>query len=152
MQVAFRLAYALVLAILLVLFVILGFRLAYPEPESPWERQPIPVGPSQPSQRDIEAYQREQREHDRNVLIVASVLGAAVVALGLYAHRRAAPLGLGLMLGAVGIVSYGWAQAGERFDEMGATAPFVAVGLGLAVVMGAGWFFLQAEGAQAGNS
>ncbi len=141
MQLAFRLAYALVLAILLILFVILGFRLAYPAPQSAWAR----AGPISPSQPDIEAFERNEREHDRNVLVAASLLGAAIVGLALYAHRRSMPLGLGLVLGAVGVVTYGWAEAGDHFDEMGATAPFLAVGLGLAAVALAGWFFVSGE-------
>ncbi len=148
METAFRLAYALVLAILLILFVILGFRVVYPGPESPW--QELQAG--SPSQRDFQAFERDQAEHDRNVLVAASLLGAVIVGLALFAHRRAMPLGLGLALGAVGVVAYGWAEAGDHFDEMGATAPFLAVGLGLAAVALAGWFFLRGEPLRADGS
>lgn len=187
MQVVFRLAYALVVAILLILFAILGMRVVYPEPDEP----PYPIFPA-PSAKDLycdfqgvcyeagvvltpEAeekltanereyvratrdynsrrhdYQEERRDYQRNVLIASAVLGALAVAGGLFLYRRVEAMPLGLVLGGLGIVSYGWAQAGDEFDEMGPTVPFIGVGLGLAAVLAAGYYFLNLRGAPPGD-
>jgi hypothetical protein len=190
MQVAFRLAYAIVVAMLLILFAILGIRIVYPEPEEP--RYPYQIPPASvvkelycayegpcyadgvlltpeseaglsetereyvrqmreynTRQRD---YQQERTDYHRNVMIAATVLGALAVAGGLLLYRRVEAMPLGLILGGVGIISYGWAQAGDEFDEIGPTAPFIAVGLGLATVLAAGYYLLGVRGQPPGGS
>lgn len=121
MQTLFRLAYAIVVALLLILFVILGIRTVYPEPESPWANGY--AGPVFPSAQEINAYESRQVRYERNVLVAATLLAAVAVVGGLYVFRHVGPLGLGLALGGLGVASYGWAQAGERFDQIGPTAP-----------------------------
>ncbi len=192
MQVVFRLAYALVVAILLILFAILGIRVVYPEPDEPsYPYGPVPA--PAPGAKDLycnydgtcyadgklltteaEAelteeqrdyvremrnsyarqrdYEEERRDYRRNVLIAAAALGALAVACGLFLYRRVEAMPLGLLLGGLGVVIYGWAQAGDEFDEMGPTVPFLAVGLGLAAVLAAGYYFLGLRGALAGES
>ena len=151
MQIVFRLAYSLAVAILFILFVILGIRTIYPEPESPWDYRYSPTAPSQPpSDQELRDYDDEHADYARNVLI-ASTAGTLALACGLYIYRRAEPVALGLMLGGLGVVIYGWAQAGDEFEEMGTAVPFVAVGLGLAVALAAGYYFLQLRGAPPGE-
>lgn len=135
----FRLAYAIVVALMLILFVILGIRTVYSEPERPWANGVIP------SSQEISAYESRQVRYERNVLIAATLLGAVVVVGGLYVFRQVAPLGLGLALGGLGVVSYGWAQAGDRFDQIGPAAPFLAAGVGLAALAAGGWLFIRPE-------
>jgi hypothetical protein len=152
MQIVFRLAYSLAVAILFILFVILGIRTIYPEPESPFDQYRYsPTAPYQPTDAALRDYEDEHADYARNVLIAATALGALAVTCGLYIYRRAEPVALGLMLGGLGVVIYGWAQAGDEFEEMGTTAPFVAVGLGLAAALAAGYYFLQLRGAPPGE-
>src|SRR3990170_691787 len=204
MQTLFKLAYSLTVAILLVLFVILGTRTFYDEPEaSPYyppppppletpvepEAEPVPVEtpvepgaepvPVEPLYCDFDGrcfkggkeltaedeeklteqerlYIREQRQYNerqreyeddradyhRNVFIIASVLGVAAVSAGLYLFRRVEAMPLGLVLGGLGVVIFGWAQAAEDFGEIGMAPLFVVVGVGLAIVLAAGYRFL----------
>ena len=101
-------------------------------------------------------YIREQREHNerqkeyqddrvdyhRNVFIIASVLGVAAIAAGLYLFRRVEAMPLGLLLGGLGVVIFGWAQAAEDFGEIGMAPLFAVVAVGLAIVLAAGYRFL----------
>jgi lipopolysaccharide export LptBFGC system permease protein LptF len=179
MQTLFKLGYSLTVGLLLVLFVILGTRTFYDEPEEP--RYPSGMPPStkdlycdftdqcylngrsltpQEEQQLLTADEREfikgQREHNerqreyeddrvdyhRNVFIVASVLGVAAIAAGLYLFRRVEAMPLGLLLGGLGVVIFGWAQAAEDFGEIGMAPLFAVVAVGLAIVLAAGYRFL----------
>ena len=132
MQTLFKLSYSLTVAILLVLFVILGTRTFYDEPESPNFG-----GPTR-----YEEYEDERADYHRNVFIIASVLGVAAVAAGLYLFQRVEAMPLGLVLGGLGVVIFGWAQAAEDFGEIGMAPLFAVVAVGLAIVLAAGYRFL----------
>ena len=132
MATAFKLAYSLVVAILLVLFVILGTRTFYNEPDSPTFR----------SSQTWEEYEDERADYHRNVFIVASVMGVAAIALGLYLFRRVEATPLGLLLGGLGVVIFGWVQAAEDFGEIGEALLFAVVAVGLGIVLAAGYRFL----------
>lgn len=185
MQTVFKLAYSLVVAILFVLFVILGIRTFYDEPEAPDYRfipfpagkEPVPgeeplycepdgrcfkagreltdedeatlteeerryVQEQRQSAEDWRAYEDERADYHRNVFILASVLGVAAVAAGLYLFQRVEAMPLGLLLGGLGVVLFGWAQAGEDFGEIGMAPVFAVVTVGLAVVLAVGYRFL----------
>ena len=197
MQVAFKLGYSLVVAILFVLFVILGVRTFYEGPEAPeFPRLSRPVaiaveppppgveGPPPPGiveplfceqdgrcfqggreltaedeaqlsdeerrfiqeqqefQAKRQAYEEERADYHRNVFILASVLGVAAIAAGAALFRRVEAIPLGLVLGGLGVVIFGWAQAAEDFGEIGMAPLFAVVAVGLAVVLAAGYWFL----------
>ena len=182
MQTLFKLAYSLTVAILLVLFVILGTRTLYDEPESPQYPSvafPVEKPGGEPLYCDFDGrcfkggkeltaedeeklteqerlYIREQRQYNerqreyederadyhRNVFIIASVLGVAAVSAGLYLFRRVEAMPLGLVLGGLGVVIFGWAQAAEDFGEIGMAPLFAVVGVGLAIVLAAGYWLL----------
>src|SRR3990172_8161431 len=185
MQTLFKLAYSLTVAILLVLFVILGTRTFYDNPEAPtFSFPPVPENPigkgrGGPPYCDFDGrcfkggkeltaedeeklteqerlYIREQRQYNerqreyederadyhRNVFIIASVLGVAAVSAGLYLFRRVEAMPLGLVLGGLGVVIFGWAQAAEDFGEIGMAPLFAVVAVGLAIVLAAGYRFL----------
>ena len=140
MPAAFKVAYSLVVAILIVLFVVLGTRTLYDEPEgggAVWEQ-----------------YEQERADYHRNVFIAATVIGVAAVAAGLALFRRVEALPLGLLLGGFGVVIFAWAQAAGDFDEIGMAPLFIVVAIGLVVVLAAGYWFLglprPANGAQGG--
>ena len=179
MQTLFKLGYSLTVGILLVLFVILGTRTFYDEPEEP--RYPSgmppstkdlycdftdqcylngrPLTPQEEQQlltaderefikgqreqyRQQRQYEDERADYHRNVFIIASVLGVAAVAGGLAIFRRVEAMPLGLVLGGLGVVIFGWAQAAEDFDEIGMAPLFAVVAVGLAIVLAAGYRFL----------
>src|SRR3972149_3754671 len=139
MATAFKMAYSLVVAILLVLFVILGTRTFYDEPESP-----------DFGSRYVQ-YEDERADYHRNVFIIASVLGVAAVAAGLYLFRRVEAMPLGLVLGGLGVVIFGWVQAAEDFGEIGMAPLFAVVAVGLAIVLAAGYWLLGTRGAAGGG-
>ena len=186
MQIAFRIVYAGAVAILVVLFVILGTLTFYPEPDSPWDKGPGPRGlppvgaenlycetdgscyldgrlltpedeaklseqqraylrESREFQAAVREYEDDRVDHSRNVFIAASILGAMAIVAGLSLFRRIEAMPLGLLLGGFGVVLFGWIQAGDEFDEMGAAPPFVAVTIGLATVLTAGYYFLNSR-------
>jgi len=131
MATAFKMAYSLVVAILLVLFVILGTRTFYDEPADP--KSPLPQA--------WQEHDEDVVDYHRNVFIVASVLGVAAIAAGLYLFRRVEAMPLGLLLGGLGVVIFGWAQAAEDFGEIGMAPLFAVVAVGLAIVLAAGYRF-----------
>ena len=173
MQTLFKLAYSLTVAILLVLFVILGTRTFYDEPEAPSfpdvppptvpvelcaPGKPCPESPplteeqlkeqkefervQQEFEKTREAYDDDRVDYRRNVFMIASVLGVGAVAAGLYLFRRVEAMPLGLVLGGLGVVIFGWAQAAEDFGEIGMAPLFAVVGVGLAIVLAAGYWLL----------
>ena len=179
MQTLFKLAYSLTVAILIVLFVILGTRTFYGEPEEPSYPSGVPpttkdlycdftgecflngraltpeeeqqlltaderefIGQQREFNKRQKAYQDDRVDYRRNVFVIASVLGVAAVAAGLYLFRRVEPMPLGLVLGGLGVVIFGWAQAAEDFDEIGMAPLFAVVAVGLAIVLAAGYWLL----------
>ena len=91
-------------------------------------------------------YEDERADYHRNVFVIASVLGVAAVAAGLYLFRRVEAMPLGLVLGGLGVVIFGWAQAAEDFGEIGMAPLFAVVAVGLAIVLAAGYRFLGLAG------
>jgi len=136
MQTLFKLAYSLTVAILLILFVILGTRTFYDEPDSPLNGGPTAW----------ERHEDDLADYHRNVFLVASVLGVASVSVGLYLFQRVEAMPLGLLLGGLGVVIFGWAQAAGDFGEIGMAPLFAVVAVGLAIVLAAGYRFLGLAG------
>ena len=87
-------------------------------------------------------YEDERADYHRNVFILTSVLGVAAVAGGLYLFRRVEAMPLGLLLGGLGVVIFGWVQAAEDFGEIGEALLFAVVAVGLGIVLAAGYRFL----------
>ena len=201
MQTVFRLAYSLVVALLFVLFVILGTRTFYGEPKAPQYPAPLYSGPllkcdfqaqmcyqspsgpvSTPEEqrpltleearrlypdavkaqeeadqagRDyaalLQRYQDDRVDYRRNVFILASVLGVVAVSVAPYLFRRVDAMPLGLLLGGIGVVIFGWIQAAGDFGEIGSAPLFAVVSAGLGVVLAAGYRFLGSRPGPAGN-
>ena len=171
MQTVFKVVYSLVVAILFVLSVILGTRTLYAEPDTPQYQYPPARGPEpaycDPDGRCFKAgrelteadeasltqeertYVQEQqqfaedrRDYHRNVFMLAAVLGVAAVAVGLYLFRRVEAMPLGLLLGGLGVVIFGWVQTAEDYGEIGMAPLFAVAAAGLAVVLAVGYRFL----------
>ncbi len=198
MPTLFKLAYSLAVALLFVLFVILGTRTFYAAPDAPRYPEPTfgrpPEGPPlkcdpqagvcfdpatggeislaeaqrlnpeqvqeqeelAKAQREFEekrrAYEDERADYHRNVFILASVLGVAAVAGGLALFRRVEAMPLGLLLGGIGVVIFGWVQSAEDFGEIGMAPLFATVAVGLAVVLAVGYRFLGLARPTGGDS
>ncbi len=191
MQVVFRLAYSLFVALLVVLFVVLGTRTFFSEPDYPV--QPPSFGPglgkrivycetvdvcyidSSLVTPEIEAtfsdderellhdqrafaerrkeYEEDRQDHFRGVFLIAMVFGVAAVGVGLLLYRRVEAMPLGLLLGGVGALIFGWVEwaRGPEDDDVGTAPLFVAVGVGLAIVLGAGYRVLGRRGEKDGG-
>jgi hypothetical protein len=135
-QSAFRIAYSLAVAILFILFVAFGSRTLFTEPEE------FPASPS------IEA---EREDHFRNVFLAAGIAGVAAIVAGVALFRRVEAMPLGLVLGGIGAVSYGWVEWSRGPDEAGSSLLFVVVAAGLALVLGGGYYFLGRNGSEPGK-
>ena len=181
MQILFRLAYSLIVGVLLSLFVVLGTHTFYEEPDFPDYRPSSSPGtgknlycdsidcyvdgqlltPSleqsltaseKDALEDAREFQRAQREYEedredyfRNVFIIAHAIGIVAIAVGLFLYRRVEALPLGLLLGGIGAVIYGWVESSRGPDTMGTAPLFVVVTVGLVIVLGAGYWFLSVK-------
>ena len=132
MNTAFKMAYSLAVAILLILFVILGTRTFYEEPSGATFYNPA----------GAQQYQDERVDYHRNVFILASALGVAAMAAGVYLFRRVEAIPLGLVLGGIGVVIFGWVQTSGDAGEVSTVPLFAVVTVGLGVVLAAGYWFL----------
>ena len=132
MDTAFKVGYSLVVAILFVLVVILGQRTFYDEPSATSGYSPT----------GAQGYSDDRDEYFRKVFIFANVLGVAAVAVGLYLFRRVEAMPLGLLLGGVGVVIYGWVESARGPGEASTAPLFAVVAVGLVIVLAGGYWFL----------
>jgi len=93
------------------------------------------------AQRDFE---NERKDYFRNVFMIATALGVAAIGAALFLFfRRVEAMPLGLLLGGIGVVIYGWIESARGPDEAVGTAPlFAVVAVGLVAVLAAGYWFL----------
>jgi hypothetical protein len=122
----FRFAYSLAVAMLFILFVVFGTRTFFDEPTDGF-------GP---------AFEDERQDYFRNVLITAGVLGVAAIAAGAALFRRVDALPLGLVLGGIGALLYGWEEWSRGPEETGSGVMFMVVSVGLVLVLAGGYWFL----------
>ncbi len=132
MTISFRLAYAIALAIFLILLVIFGQRTFYSEPAP--EHSLTPYGPP-----------GDQEEYFDRVFIIAGVLGVAAIAAGVYLFRRVEALPLGFVLGGIGVVIYGWVESARGPGEMNTGLAFIVAAIGFAVLVAGGYWFFGAR-------
>ncbi len=144
MDTVFKVGYSLVVAILLVLVVILGMRTFYDEPKNPNSGPQVTYGPDF-TMRQM-SYEDDRADYFRNVFILANVLGVAAVAAGVYLFRRVEAMPLGLLLGGVGVVIYGWVESARGPGETSTAPLFAVVAVGLVIVLGFGYWVLGKRG------
>jgi len=168
-QVVFRLTYSCAVAIFFILVVIYGSRTFYSEPTNPGGSLPGNGGlycnendyqngtildrsrDDQLSQSDrafVQAqrsYEDDRRAYSRNVFIIAGLLGVLTLAAGVYLYRRIEALPLGLVLGGIGAVIYGWVESSRDPGETNATSAFLVATLGFVVLAAGGYWFLNME-------
>ena len=166
MNVLLKLLYAAAVATLIVLFVAFGIRTVYSPPEAPeypqfprGSFQPVPATPNEPLtpeqieyQEAQERYQAEYRAYEDDleqyrsvVLGICTLFGVLAVAGGVVLKPKFDALRLGLVGGGLFTLIYGAVQAQGDVDGLGETAVFLIAGVGLAVVLWAGYRWLDAR-------
>jgi hypothetical protein len=154
-----KLLYAGAVATLIVLFVAFGIRTVYGPPEMPefpqnlrGSFQPFPANPNDPltpeqqEYRDAqERYQGAYRLYEEDleryrsiVLGLCTLFGVLAVAGGIVDALR-----LGLVGGGLFTLIYGVVQAEGDFDGLGEAAVFAIAGVGLVVILTAGYRWLD---------
>lgn len=101
--------------------------------------------------RREQEYRQERADHRRNVFIAATAIAVAAVGAGLYLFRRVEAIPLGLLLGGLGTLIFGWAQAAEDFGEIGPAPLFVTALLGLAAALAVGYWLLGPQSRRGGS-
>lgn len=122
----------------------LGIQTFYPGPGMPEQNSsveftheaspPTAEQREQPEERErqSERWQEQQQMHNRNVGVVALVSSVLLLVLSLALEKRNRVLTNGVMLGGLCTLIY---AIGRSFASTGTTMTFVAVGVGLAVVL-----------------
>ena len=169
MQTAFRLAYSVAVAIFFILVVIFGTRTLYSEPTDTGfyhqysgrnvycrednrcfvdDREITDPNDSTLTSAERE-FLRQQREfnndwdtYQRTVFVIAALLGVLAIAAGVALFRRVEGMPLGLVLGGIGAVSYGWAESSVGPGDVGPAPLFILATIGLVVVLAVGYWFL----------
>jgi hypothetical protein len=160
-----KLFYAAAVATLIVLVVAFGIRTAYEPPEAPQFPEfsrgsfaPIPAPgetPTPEQEEYIEAqerYQETYRDYEEDleryrsiVLGLCALFGVAAIAGGVFLNPKLDALRLGLVAGGLFTLIYGVIQAEGDFDGLGAAAVFAIAGVGLVVILAAGYRWLDAR-------
>jgi hypothetical protein len=86
-----------------------------------------------------DAYHAAQKTYHQNVLIIAYIIGLLFVSLGLWLKEKWNVMRSGLLLGGLLILIYGVSQGA---GSVGGPATFVAVAIGLVVVLVLGYIKL----------
>jgi hypothetical protein len=98
-------------------------------------------------QQEYEAAQEEFHDDDvrrtQNVLAATSILGALAIAAGLVLYQRVEAMPMGLLLGGLGSVIYGFVESRRHYEEIGAAPVFLAAVFGFVVLLAAGYWFLR---------
>lgn len=169
MQTAFRLAYSVAVAIFFILVVIFGTQTLYSEPtDAPFgppytgrnvycrennqcfvdDREITDLNDPTLTAGERE-FLRQQREfnndwdtYQRTVFIISGALGVLAIAAGVALFRRIEGMPMGLVLGGIGAVSYGWAESSDGPGDVGPAPLFILATIGLVVVLAVGYWFL----------
>jgi lipopolysaccharide export LptBFGC system permease protein LptF len=157
-NVLIKLFYAGAVATLLILTVAFGIRTFYAPPQEPAYPQfplfPRPVDPDDEQLREyeeeqrrfqevFERYEQDRAEYRRNVFFIATLFALIAIAAGVSLSHYLDALRLGLVAGGLGTLLYAVLQAGGDLSEVGPALLFVAGIVGLAVVIFAGYRWLQ---------
>jgi hypothetical protein len=161
-----KLVYAAGIAALFVFLLAFGVRTFYGPPEAPQfplspRFSPFPGAPgATPTPEQVqeqeefeeaqEQYQREFAEYEDDleryhsiVLAVSALAGVVGIAAGLFLDARLDAMRLGLAGGGLLALIYGVIQAEGDLDQLGAVAGFVIAAVGFAVILVAGYRWLD---------
>lgn len=142
MEKAVKFGLGLAIAVIFPLMVFLGFEAFYPSPEyencSRYLNEKISSGPEdyQEANKDYkscyDAWKNENDIHNRNVFLVATVIGFGAIAAGtLFFGSSIGPIAPGLVFGGLFTIIYGDFKAFNSVDETWLFLELVLVLLGL---------------------
>ena len=98
--------------------------------------------------QEVKDNEGDRRDYFRNVFGIAAFFGVVAIAGGVAAHRRIEAMPLGLVLGGIGSLSYGWVEWERGPDDAGTAAVFVIIAIGLALVLAGGYWFMGGRDAK----
>lgn len=139
-----KIVYTFFLGALLALFVGMGIQTFYPGPDRPdypvaLQTGPRPDGPTAEDQeverqffQQLEQWREEQQDYNRDVGVMALVGAVLLLVLSLVLEKRNRVLTNGVMLGGLFTLFY---AIGRSFASTETTMTFIAVGVGLVVVL-----------------
>ncbi len=97
-------------------------------------------------QEDLRNFEDRRDDYHRNVFIIAGFLGVLAIGAGIVLYREVEALPLGLVLGGIGSVLYGWAESSTGDGDVTEAYPFVVAAIGLVILLGGGyWTFGKAK-------
>lgn len=147
-----KLFYAAALTTVIILLVSFGVQTFYDGPDGPTFPGQFGRPPTQEEQSQFEeerlAYESERADYHRNVFIVAGALGLACVVAGVIMNSRLDAIRLGFVAGGVGLIIYGIVQGAEDLGEIGAAPIFVITFIGMAILLAAGYFWLNGQASE----
>ena len=92
----------------------------------------------------------DSSDYYRQVFVIAGLVGIAGILAGTAIFRKQLPMAAGLAMGGIGAVVFGWIEWEEGPDEVGDLLAFIAVFIGLVVLLGGGyWYMRESEGEKA---
>lgn len=104
-------------------------------------------------ENDIRDYEHDREVYFRNVFIIAAFFGVLAIIGAVLLYRRVDAMPLGLLLGGIGSLIYGWVEWARGPDEAGTSVVFVIITGGLLLVLAGGYWFLGGrEGKRDGAS
>ena len=149
MTVLLKLLYAAAVATLIVLFVAFGIKTVYGPPEAPqypmFPRQVEDQAAQERYQEEHQAYAEDLERYRSVVLGLCTLFGVVAVAAGIVLNPKFDALRLGLVGGGLFTLIYGVIQAEGDFDGLGEAAVFAIAGVGLVVILWAGYRWLDAR-------
>lgn len=93
-------------------------------------------------ENDIRDYENDREVYFRNVFIIAAFFGVLAIIGAVLLYRRVDAMPLGLLLGGIGSLIYGWVEWARGPDEAGTSVVFVIITAGLILVLAGGYWFL----------
>lgn len=142
-----KLIYTFFLGLLIAIFVGMGVATFYSEPKYPEYPKALQYSTSdeftaeekrldQKYTKDVEAYEKKQKNYDRNVSIIILVAAVIVLTASLLLHPRMDVVSDGLLLGGIFTLIY---SIGRSFSADSPKASFAVVAVGLAVTIYLGY-------------
>ena len=91
---------------------------------------------------EVTEYENDRDSYFRNIFIIAAFWGVLAIAGAVVLYRRVEAIPLGLLMGGIGSLIYGWVEWARGPEEASTSVTFVIVTVGLVLVLAGGYYFL----------